>query len=167
MTAVIGFVGLQVLLLCSGIAALRAFGLYPMASGRRALIAALGPALLLGAAVVLPLLIVLLVVGIPVTVPTAAVVGLGSAGLAEALARRRRGLAAPRGGREECMSGPSQAVRWLTRAGLAAAGAYVAFGAFALARLPTVGDDARIWSLRPRSVDKVRMGLLSVRGLSV
>jgi len=28
------------------------------------------------------------------------------------------------------------------------AGAYVALGAYALARLPTVGDDARIWSLR-------------------
>lgn len=155
MRAVIGFVGLQALFVCSGIALLRAFALHPMTLGRRALIGALGPALLAGAALVLPVLIVLLVLGIPLTPTTVVVVGLGSAGIAEALSRRRRRRAgpvdqssAPRPERDQRALGSSAAVIWLTRAGLALAGAYVAFGAFALARLPTIGDDARIWSLK-------------------
>jgi len=66
-----------------------------MSAGRRALISALGPALLLGAALVLALLIVLLVLGLSVTLLSAALIALGCAGIAETAARRRRSIDAP------------------------------------------------------------------------
>ena len=143
MRAVIGFIGLHAALVACGIAVLRGFGLYPVTTGRRAVFAALGPGLLVGVALVLPLLTVLLVVGIPLTLITVAVVAIGLAAIAELIARRRRALV----GSYEA-SGRSSALRWWARAGAAAAGAYAVLGAFALARLPTGGDDARIWSLR-------------------
>jgi hypothetical protein len=98
-------------------------------------------------ALVLPVLIVLLVLGVPLTLPTAALACAICAGLAELFVRRHAPQVAPEP-TVEASSYASSPAGWVSRFGLAAAGAYLAIGAFAVARLPTVLDDARIWSLR-------------------
>ena len=104
---------------------------------------------MVGVGLVVPLLIILLVLGIRWQLwSTATVVCFGSAGVAEVISRRRSAPSAPRCNAGKTKPCASPARRWFRLAGIAAAGAYVIVGAVVLARLRTVGDDARIWSLK-------------------
>jgi hypothetical protein len=142
MRAALGFILLQGILVAVGIGLLRALGL--LAAGSRAAILGLGPAWLAGTASVVLLLLVLLVLGVPFTIGVAALVAAVVGGGAFAVARRRR---APVETRSETSASSSR------RIGVSVAAAYflaacVVLGAYALARAPTRGDDARIWSLK-------------------
>jgi hypothetical protein len=145
---VLGFLALHVVLIGVGLALLRAVGLVDRAAGWRAVAAAVGPALLVAAGLVVPFLITLLVIGIPLTLVTATAVCIACAGVAEVVARRRTAPPAPGCNAGNATPRASQARLWFRRAGIAFAGAYVVVGAVVLARLPTVLDDARIWSLK-------------------
>ncbi len=108
-------------------------------------VAALGLSLLAGVGLVLPLLILLLVLGVPVNLVSAGLVCLACVTASELIARRRaRTTQIVHASKRAASAGGA----WLRRVALLVAGAYFAFGAFALARLPTMSDDARIWSLR-------------------
>ena len=136
-----GFLLLQCLLAGAGLGVLRALGL--LLPGRWPALLALGPALLTGTSLVVVLLIVLLVIGLPLTLATAALVGVLVAGAGFALARRRHPA---RTAMPSHVAAPAM-VR-VRRIAIAVAGAYVVIGAYALARAPTRADDARIWSLK-------------------
>lgn len=144
MRAALGFVVLHVALTATGFALLRALGMASVPMERRTTLATLGPALLAGAALVLPLLIVLLVLGIPLNLISATLVCLACSTTAELVARRRAASFALADTSSLAASGRT----WLHRGVILGVGAYFAFGAVALARMPTVSDDARIWSLR-------------------
>lgn len=148
MRTLVGFLGLHAVLIATGLTLLRAFGLVSFDSGRRAMVLASGPALLVGMAVLLPLLIVLLVLGIPLTLASTGLACLACAGAAELVARRRASPDKPARAGVERPTPRSSATRGVARVAIVVAGAYTAVAAFALARLPTVLDDARIWSLR-------------------
>jgi hypothetical protein len=146
MRALVGFLGLHAVLIATGFAFLRAAGLVPIRSGGRATIAASGPSLLAGAALAVPILIVLLVVAVPLTLVSAVLVCLACVGGSEIIAKRRTDLDLPTTNLGRAWwSSPTARI---AGAGLLAATAYAIVGAFAFARLPTVLDDARIWSLR-------------------
>ena len=147
MRALIGFLGLHAVLIATGFAFLRASGLVPIQSSWRQVIAALGPSLLAGAALVVLILIVLLVIGLPLTLVSAALVSLACVGASEAISTRRTGLDATATNLKRRTSWWSPTGR-LAGVGLLVASGYAIVGAYALARLPTVLDDARIWSLR-------------------
>lgn len=122
----LGLIGLHIVFVLCGAAVLRALGLL------RGRLLALGPALLTGVMVLCPPLILLLILGVGLRAPTVIAVVVVVLVLAELVARRRRGVAAP--------ARPN----W----GVLLIGLYAALGAYSLARLPTIEDDARIWSLR-------------------
>lgn len=142
MRVLAGFLLAHGVLVAAGLGLLRALGL--AGPGRRSTIAALGPALLAGVTLVVALLIALLVVGVPLSLWTAGVVGVGCAAAGFGIARRREeGEPTERGSVSESPRSWS-----INRGVIAVAGVYAAFGAYAYARLPTVSDDARIWSLK-------------------
>jgi hypothetical protein len=158
--AAAGFVLLDGWLGLVGWAALRALGV--LERGTRAALAGAGPAFAVGVAVVVPSCCVALVLGIPLTPVSAVVVGLIVLGGAALVQGRPRPSATPPapGGRLQALRATGavsrlrralqglDATSWLRGAVLAAGGVYVLLGAWALARAPTRGDDARIWSLR-------------------
>ncbi len=148
MRAVLGFLALHVALIGTGMALLRAVGLSPAAAGWRASVAAVGPALWVGVGLVVPILILLLAIGIPMTLITAMVVAIGSAGVAGVSTRRRSAFLPPGGDADEPPPRASSMLIWFRRAVGFTAGVYVVAGAAVVARLPTVLDDARIWSLK-------------------
>ena len=144
MRPALGFIVLHVLFVGTGLSLLRAFRLLPARLSPTAVLCAIGPAALTGLSMVIPIQIVLLVVGLPldpaVTVLVCAACALAatwwwpdrSAGPLDSAATRGR----------------SPASWWGGRVLGAIAFVYLAVGAWAFARLPTVGDDARIWSLK-------------------
>jgi hypothetical protein len=123
-----------------------------------------GPAWLTGVAILVPSLIVGLVLGVPLTIATlillsaawTAIARLVRARLVRARLVRARLVRAPRLGppaRDEAAgrgAAPelSSRTRLVERLGVLALTAYAVVGAVAMARAPTGGDDARIWSLR-------------------
>jgi hypothetical protein len=137
-----GFALLQGVLALAGVGSLRAFGL--LGAGTRPAVLGLGPAWLAGTVLVGLGLVLLLVLGVPFTLVTVAVVGVGAAGVAFAIAWHR-GVASERV--VDAAAVPPGRL-WLVRIAIAAAAAYVGFGAYAVARAPTQADDARIWSLK-------------------
>jgi hypothetical protein len=137
-----GFVGIHLVLVTAGLGLLRGLGL--VAPGPLAVVVAFGPALLAGVCVVVVALIALLVVGVPLGLPAALVVGVVCAAAGFVVGRRR--VADDSAVSPVSLRALSRSLA--VRAGIAAAGVYAAFGAFALARAPTRGDDARIWSLK-------------------
>lgn len=145
MRAILGFILVHAALVATGLAVLRALGLVPMRGGRWTEVWAIGPALLVGAALVVLVLIVLLVIGIPLNLTTALLVCLGCTAIAEYVAVRRGPSATPRLARASVRN---RVWSWIRYLAAAASGAYLIIGFFALLRLPTISDDARIWSLR-------------------
>ncbi|MGH2842669.1 MAG: hypothetical protein ACRDKL_03665 [Solirubrobacteraceae bacterium] len=144
MRALLGFVGLQGLLALSGVGLLRAMGL--LSADVRSVLLGLGPAWLAGTAMVGLVLVQLLVVGVPFTLVTVAFVTIAVAVVALTLATRRGWRAADRAAGVRAAASP-RAMR-LVRVATAVAAGYAVFGAYALARAPTIEDDARIWSLK-------------------
>jgi hypothetical protein len=143
--AILGFIGVHVLLAATGAALLFALGL--LEARPRAVLLALGATYLCGVALVLPVLILLVVVGVPVTFVTVVAVAVASGlGLAVLGVRLRRGGARAPLPPPEPARGPFE--RWAVRIGLGALAAYFVAGAFALPNLPTFWDDAHIWSFR-------------------
>ena len=131
MRAELGFVAVQLALVAAGGGLLRAlFGPQPL--WRVA-----GPAWLLGAAAVVPSLLILLVIGIPLSAPLVFVVALAIAAGGFAVGRRRHGEPAER-------RRPSGIT--LVVAGLATA--WFGWVAVRFASVPAQIDDARIWSLK-------------------
>jgi hypothetical protein len=142
MRELVGFALLQGLMALIGVGSLRAAGL--LGAGMRSVLLGLGAAWLVGTVVIGQGLVLLLVLGVPFTLTTVAVLSAGVAGVAFAVAWHR-GVTTERVIDARALR-PS--ALWLTRATIAAAVGYVAFGAYALARAPTQADDARIWSLK-------------------
>jgi hypothetical protein len=140
--AIAGFVGFHLVLTVTGAVLLQALGLAPSGTSARRWGLAVGPALLLGIAVVMPILIVLLVLGVPLTAVTGVAVCLVCGGAARAVHVHRRAR-----GRQAVPSGRTGR-RVLTQLVAIVGGAYALVGAVVFARLPTVYDDSRIWSLR-------------------
>lgn len=144
MRPVLGFIVLHVLLIGTGFSLLRAFRLLPARLSPAAVLCALGPAALTGLSIVIPIQIVLLVLGVRLDPVVTALVCVACA-----LAAARwwpHGSVGPL----DCAAGRhgSPAVRWSRRAAAALGLVYLAVGAWAFSRLPTLGDDARIWSLK-------------------
>jgi hypothetical protein len=137
-----GFALLQGLLALIGVGSLRAAGL--LGPGMRSVLPGLGAAWLVGTVLVGQGLVLLLVLGVPFTLTTVAVLSATVAGVAFAVAWHR-GMRTERAIDARPLR-PS--TLWLTRIAVAAAAGYVAFGAYAFARAPTQADDARIWSLK-------------------
>jgi hypothetical protein len=137
-----GFTMLQGLLALIGLASLRALGL--LGVGIRPAAHGLGPAWLVGTALVGLGLILLLVIGVPFTLTTIALVSATFAAVAFAVAWHR-GVSTERV-TDAVTARPSTV--WLTRIAIALGAGYVGFGAYAVARAPTQADDARIWSLK-------------------
>ncbi|HWF53241.1 MAG TPA: hypothetical protein VG223_01375 [Solirubrobacteraceae bacterium] len=147
MRAVAGFILLNGWFLLIGLAALRAIGMLAAPVRSRAVLAALGPAFVAGIGLLAPLLVLSLIVGIPLNVPVAIIVGGALIAAAELLARRSAHrstspTSAP------VLANPVPPVRWLRRGAAVLGGLYLVYGVYALAAAPTRGDDARIWSLR-------------------
>ncbi len=142
MRGLVGFATLQGLLALIGVGSLRAVGL--LGVGVRPAVRGLGPAWLVGTALVGLGLVLLLVLGAPFRLTTVAVVSAIVAVAAFAVAWQRGVMT------ERVMNvgtaRPSTA--WLARIAIASAAGYVALGAYAAARAPTQADDARIWSLK-------------------
>jgi hypothetical protein len=140
----LGFAGIHLLFAAAGMALLYALG---FVSRLRHLLTALGPAYLAGLAGVMPVLILLMVLGVPIraveatVTATALTVALAATGFA--LSRRRP---APAPADDEPPADTAE--RWLARAGVAALGLYFAIGASAFAKLPAVGDDWAFWSYK-------------------
>ena len=145
MRAIAGLLLFHAALIGAGLGVLR--GLRITEPGLRAAGAAIGPAFLAGAAVVVTLSVAALVVGIPLHLWTAAVIALlcAAGGYGVAISRWPAGRAAA-----------TEPAPWAritpVRIFAAALAAYGAFGAFAMSRLPTCCDDARIWSLKGLSL---------------
>jgi hypothetical protein len=142
MREVAGFALLQGVVALVGVGSLRSCGL--LGAGARPAMLGLGPAWLVGTVLVGLGLVLLLVLGVPFTLVTVAVVGVGAAGVAFAIAWHR-GVPSERVIDAAAVS-PSRL--WLVRIAIATAAAYVGFGAYAVARAPIQADDARIWSLK-------------------
>jgi hypothetical protein len=154
MRAALGFIAFQTFFIVVGMAVLRLCELRMEGPKLRATALEVGPALFAGVICVVPILIVLTVLGVPLTLLTALLTGAGCIALCEAVVRRRANVQAA----DVCAQPLARVcVRaatatslafWRRRAELALIALYAGFGAVALARAPTRGDDARIWSLR-------------------
>jgi hypothetical protein len=144
-----------------GTVGLIALGYVPAArSAWRPALAAVGPAVLIGAALVIPTAIICLVAGIPVTLVTVVLIGLAWVATLWVYRRWRDRAsedATPRSAENGSPPAPAAADRARSGRDLSAIGlrvvlagvaVYAVLGAWALARVPTRGDDARIWSLR-------------------
>jgi hypothetical protein len=145
MRPLLGFLFLHLLFFGTGWAVLRAFTLLPPSREPLAVLGALGPALLIGVCVLVPVELILLVLGVPLTPVVALVVAIVSSVAASIAGKHRTGQASP--------SDPGQprSRRSLSRTqlvGVGVAAIYFLVGGWALGGLPTVLDDARIWSLR-------------------
>jgi hypothetical protein len=145
MRPLIGFVLLHVLFLGTGWAVLRALALVPAARDPLAVLAALGPALLVGICGVVPVELVLLVLGVPLTPVIALLVAVICVTAARVAESRRTRQGSPS---DPVLQRPRPSPTRTQCAGIAAAAVYFLVGGWALAGLPTVLDDARIWSLK-------------------
>jgi hypothetical protein len=144
MRAALGFAGVHVLFALPGMALLFALG---FVSRPRHLPAAIGPAYLCGLAAVMPVLILMLVVGLPARLPhvVAMAAAVTAALVAVGIARRRREARGP----EDPPPEPGSSVeRWLTRVGIAVLVLFFAVSARAFANLPTVNDGWTMWSYK-------------------
>lgn len=143
MRAEAGFAAVQLGYVVPGLLALIVLGLVSP-RGPRELLVALGPAYLCGIAIVLPAISAVLVLGLPFTATTAALVVLvASALLSWPAYRARRDISrsrpeprAPRGDRA------------LLITAAVVIGGYVAFAALSLRHVPVLSDNAFIWSHR-------------------
>jgi hypothetical protein len=144
MRVIVGLTVFHVLLIAAGFGVLRLMGL--LRRSGRAAASAVGLAFLAGSSTVVVILIALLVLGVPLSLTYAALVSLACAVSGLVLGSRR--VPIPR--RDAPVASPRTAAarRWLTRGAVAGLSAFVAFVAFAISRAPTVGDDARLWSLK-------------------
>jgi hypothetical protein len=136
---VLGFLVVQVALTGLGFSVLSALHLMP---GPRRSVLAVGPAFLAGTALLVNVLIVFLVVGVPVTLLTAALACAMLAAIAVAVGRLlpvRHDLVADVG-----RPGASR----LERVILGITTVYALAGVWVFARSSTKSDDARIWSLK-------------------
>jgi hypothetical protein len=141
----LGFAAIHGLFAVPGLALLHALGFV-----RRPIhvLTALGPAYICGLAAVLPVLILMLVLGIPAaTLPAAVATALviATAVLVAGFVARRRGVAATH---PEPARPASRLEAWIGRAGVLALGLYFAFGTSAFKRLGTLGDDWQMWSYK-------------------
>ena len=150
MRSVLGFVVLDVFFIGCGAAVLQVIGLGPRARHATAIAAVLGPAFLIGLTLVVTVQAVLVVFGAAVTPSGTALTGFGCVAIVwladrGASVRRADGrIARGPSGRPRV----SRTGRRLAMAGTAAGALYLLYVAWSMARLPTVWDDARIWSLR-------------------
>ncbi len=145
MRPLLGFVLLHGLFVIAGWSILRGLGVTSARPSRVQATAGIGPAMLLGVCVLVPIQAVLLVLGVALLPAITVVLTLTVVIGAELMSRRR--LTADDRVRSDALGGRGADRRaWAALAVLAAA--YVAFGVWALAGLPTVLDDARIWSLK-------------------
>jgi hypothetical protein len=144
MRVVIGLTVFHFVLIAAGFGVLRGLGLLPR--GWRAAASAVGLAFLAGSSTVVVILIALLVLGMPLSLMSAALVSLACAVLGCVFGSDRVPSSLPDA--PSVAQPTAMARRWLLRGAVAAMGAYVAFVAFAISRAPTVGDDARLWSLK-------------------
>lgn len=144
MRLIAGFIALHTLFAVAGFVILWASGILDVATRRRAVLA-LGPALLLGASLVVTIATVLLVLGLPLSPLVALVTTVVISVAARVWARYR-----PRSWHAEALEAELRRPGRLKLAGLATAGGITYFfvAAWTLSGLPTVLDDARIWSLR-------------------
>ena len=139
----VGFAAMHGLLALPGYVLLYGLGLI----GRvRDLPGALGPAYLAGVATVMPVLIGLLVLGLPARMPQflALVLVVTALLAAAALLLQRRGL---RSEIERPPPGP-RGETWGWRAGVAGIALFFVAGASAFTKLPTGGDEATIWTYK-------------------
>jgi hypothetical protein len=140
---VAGFVLFHVLAAAPGVALLYALGL--VRPRPLALAAAAGPAVLLGLVLVGVPLVVMVAVGVPVN-PLTSLAALAAACLAAvgaALWARRR-----REPEEPVRGAPTRIEVIVERVVLAGTALYLLLGARAFTNLPTLWDDANIWSLK-------------------
>jgi len=149
---VLGLVLFHLLAAAPGMALLHALGLVRLSVW--SVLAAAGPAVLLGLIVTGIPLILLAVLGAPVNAATALVVlGVATLALVAVGRRSRRGLAPPvAAGTPRLAERP---IEWIV---LGAAALYFVVGARAFMNLETLWDDANIWSLRA-------LGLFHFEGL--
>jgi len=158
MTAVAGFIALHAVLIALGGSALWAAGLVDPVRGRAGSVwAALGPAYVLGVALLMPWLVIILLLHIPATFGTAAVVALLGIIVMLLVGRRLGRMTAPSSAapssvdsatRSDVTTAPRRRLPSLRALAVVGAGGLVGWGTLVLSRLPTGNDDARIWSLR-------------------
>ncbi len=145
MIAVLGLVELHAVLIALGGSVLWAAGLIdPRDGALRGLGAALGPAHVFGVALLMPWLVIVLLLRIPVTFGTAVIVSVLGFAVMLAVGHRlgRPGVSTWRA------AAPRLRPRALAALALVVLTGLVAWAFVVMSRLPTVGDDARIWSLR-------------------
>jgi hypothetical protein len=149
----IGMLALNAVLAAPGVALLVALRLVRPRPASIAL--ALGPALLLGVAMVVPLITAALALGLTVRLPAVlALIAVLTAALAAPAVRRSRRREATRVEATRPAHAEPPAVPWSraqrVTAGLlaAGAGAYLALGASAASRTPILSDGASFWSLK-------------------
>jgi hypothetical protein len=118
---IVGFVVLQLMLALGGMGLLRSFGL--VGATPRDMLPAVGAAIVTGTSAVILALVVLLVIGVPLTLATATVVAGALAGVGFGLARHRTGRDQPSRAR----------FSYLKAAAVAATAGCAAFGAYCLA----------------------------------
>jgi len=134
MREAVGLIAVHGGFLAVGAGLLLAAGIVPLRP--LALVRAGGLAYLAGIAVVVPLLILLLTLGVPVALPAiVAVFALSALGLVVVGLRRER--------EDEHMPG---AAGWAGRIAVAVLGAYLLLATLAFNNLPTIVDDASFWS---------------------
>jgi hypothetical protein len=140
---VLGWLLVHALFVAAGGALLAALGVLRLDA--RGLLWALGPAYLAGVALVSLMLILLLVIGLPFTLPTLVVVALALAGGLGWLGLRRRSRAQALPGALATRSTGERALVW-GLAGLLIA--YLLFAGTSMKDLPTNWDPAHMWYLR-------------------
>jgi hypothetical protein len=140
MRADAGFVVAHLLLMLAGGALLYALRL--VEPRPRRLLAALGPAYLTGIAAVVPVLILLLVIGIPFRTPVIVLVCLVEAAVFVVLGRRRPHA------RPSRIPLRTRIERIVLTVAATALGVWALWVAWAFAHLPIQLDDTRIWSLK-------------------
>lgn len=145
MRPVAGFIALHTLFAAGGLGVLRAGRILDLASPRCTCLA-LGPATLVGASLVVTVATVLLVLGLPLSPLVALLTTIAALLVATAW---RRHIATRRGANALEAKSPRPGTWRIPRLLATSVGAvYFVVGAWALSGLPTVFDDARIWSLR-------------------
>ena len=156
MRDVLGFVAVHALLAAPGAALLWALGIV---ARPRELPGALGPAYLTGVAVVVPVLIALLTLGLPARLPqfVAAAVVLAAAFAAGGVLLARRGRRVVDELPGEASAGRGEL--WIWRVGIAAIAVFFLVGLTAFAKLPTGGDDATIWTFKALALFQLDTGL--------
>jgi hypothetical protein len=143
--SVIGFVLLHAALCGTGLTAMRALGLLRPRPGALGLLVAGPVGLLLGIVLVVPAVIVLLVCGVPLTLPTVAIAAAAYVAASFMIQIRSEPAASAGWWPRLTSSRPARVTALVVGILLLL---YVAGGLFAFSRLGTVWDDARIWSLR-------------------